>query len=65
MWMARYLLCRVAEEFGLTISYEPKLFPDFNGSGAHTNFSTTTMRAGTGGMKYIDDMMAKFEAKHV
>lgn len=62
--MARYLLCRVAEEFGLTISYEPKIFPDWNGSGAHTNFSTATMRAGTGGMKYIDDMMAKFDAKH-
>lgn len=64
MMMARYLLNRCAEEFGLSISLEPKLFSDWNGSGCHTNFSTKTMRAGTGGMKYIDDMMANFEKKH-
>jgi len=62
--IARYLLMRVAEEYGLVISYDPKIFKEWNGSGCHTNFSTETMRAGTGGMKYIDDMMAKFSAKH-
>lgn len=64
MWLSRYLLNRCAEEFSLAISLEPKLFADFNGSGAHTNFSTKTMRAGTGKMKYIDDMMVEFEKKH-
>ena len=64
MWMARYLLNRVAEEYNLTVSLEPKLFPDWNGSGCHTNFSTKTMREGTGGMKYIDDMMVHFKNKH-
>ena len=64
MTMARYLLNRCAEEFGVSISLEPKLFSDWNGSGCHTNFSTKTMRAGTGKMKYIDDMMVHFEAKH-
>ena len=62
--MARYLLMRCAEEQNLTVSYEPKLFSDWNGSGCHSNFSTETMRAGTGGMKYIDDMMKKMGAKH-
>lgn len=64
MYVARYLLMRVAEEYGLVISYDPKIFAEWNGSGCHTNFSTETMRAGTGGMKYIDDMMTRFEAKH-
>lgn len=64
MHMARYLLSRVAEDYGIDISIAPKLFPEWNGSGAHTNFSTETMRQGTGGMKYIEDMMAKFAAKH-
>lgn len=64
MWMSRYLIQRVAEEFGLAVSLEPKIFPDWNGAGAHTNFSTKTMRAGTGGMKYIDDMMECFAKKH-
>jgi glutamine synthetase len=65
MQISRYLLNRVAEEFGMSISLEPKLFPDWNGSGCHTNFSTKTMRAGTGKMAYIDNMMKKFEANHV
>jgi len=64
LYVARYLLMRVAEEYGLVISYDPKIFKEWNGSGCHTNFSTETMRAGTGGMKYIDDMMTKFSAKH-
>ena len=62
--ISRYLLNRVAEQYGLIISYAPKIFPDWNGSGAHCNFSTKTMREGTGGMKYIDDMMVKFKEKH-
>ena len=64
MWISRYLIGRIAEEYNLSVSFEPKLFPDWNGSGCHTNFSTKTMRAGTGGMKYIDDMMAEFASKH-
>ena len=64
IWMSRYLLQRVAEDFNVDISFAPKLFEDWNGSGCHTNFSTKTMRAGTGGMEYINDMMAKFAAKH-
>ena len=55
---------RVSEEYGITISYDPKLFADWAGSGAHVNFSTKTMRSGEKGMDYITDMMKKFQLKH-
>jgi glutamine synthetase len=65
MWVSRYLLERVAEDFNVDVSFAPKLFSSWNGSGCHTNYSTKTMREGTGGMKYIEDMMTKLAAKHV
>jgi len=64
LWMSRYLLMRCAEEANLVISFDPKLFEDWAGSGCHCNFSTKTMRAGTGGMKYIEEMMLRFKEKH-
>ena len=41
MWVARYLLERLAEEYGLAIEYHPKPLgaTDWNGSGMHANFS--------------------------
>jgi len=64
LWMSRYILHRIAEDFNVTVSFAPKLFEDWNGSGCHANYSTKKMRDGTGGMAYIEQMMEKFAAKH-
>lgn len=39
LWISRFLLYRVSEDFGYKVSFDPKPMPgDWNGAGAHTNY---------------------------
>jgi len=45
MWVARYILDRLTEDYGYYIEYHPKpIKGDWNGSGMHANFSNTLLR---------------------
>ncbi len=64
LWIARYIMQRIAEQTGLTISYHPKpLEDDLPGSGAHVNFSTIQMRL-PGGYSLITDAINKLKESH-
>jgi glutamine synthetase len=60
IWVARYILLRLCESYGLDVEFHCKpVKGDWNGSGMHCNFSTKFMRE-VGGKEYFEKLMAAF-----
>ena len=62
MWVARYIMARLCEGYGIDINWhcKPLGATDWNGSGMHTNFSTKHIRE-VGGKEYFENLMAAFD----
>lgn len=65
LWMSRYILNRIGEQFNVTVTLDPKPVPgDWNGAGGHTNYSNNSTRKDETGWAAIQEQISKLEKRH-